>query len=124
MNEESISDANHDEAAKAFRQAGNNVQLLVRYNPAEFNRFQVNTRSLTPNVNQVYLFSFPVSVFVCMYIRILYISPHSSFYLTVLHPLILSQERLKQLNEVEEQGSPSKPSLQPEPEPVRQLYVR
>ena len=73
MNEESISDANHDEAAKAFRQAGNNVQLLVRYNPAEFNRFQVNTHSLTPNVNQVYLFSFPVSVFVCMYIRILYI---------------------------------------------------
>lgn len=73
VNEEGISDANHDEAAKAFRQAGNNVQLLVRYNPAEFNRFQ---------------------------------------------------ERLKQLNEVEEQGSPSKPSLQPEPEPVRQLYVR
>ena len=41
MNEESIGDANHDEAAEAFKQAGNHVQLLVRYSPVEFNRFQV-----------------------------------------------------------------------------------
>jgi C-terminal processing protease CtpA/Prc len=41
VNEESISDANHDEAAEAFKQAGNHVQLLVRYSPVEFNRFQV-----------------------------------------------------------------------------------
>lgn len=36
------------------------------------------------------------------------------------------QERIKQLNEVEEvQSSPSRPSMQPaEPEPVKQLYVR
>jgi guanylate kinase/C-terminal processing protease CtpA/Prc len=73
VNDESIGDANHDEAAKAFKQAGNHVQLLVRYDPVEFNRFQ---------------------------------------------------ERLKQLNEVEDHGSPSKPSIQPEPEPVRQLYAR
>lgn len=73
VNDVSVGEANHDEAARAFKQAGTQVQLLVHYNPTEFHLFQ---------------------------------------------------ERLKQLNEVEEQGSPSKPSLQPEPEPVRHLYVR
>ena len=37
----------------------------------------------------------------------------------------IPQDRLKQLNGVEDvQSSPSRPSLQPEPEPVKQLYVR
>ena len=42
MNDADIRDANHDDAAKAFKLAGNNVQLLVQYNFAEFNSFQVN----------------------------------------------------------------------------------
>ena len=55
-------------------------------------------------------------------------------YCTVLHTFLSPytctciynlQERLKQLIEVEDaQSSPSRPSFQPEPEPVKQLYVR
>lgn len=74
VNGQGISDANHDDAARAFKSAGNTVELLVQYDPVEFNLFQ---------------------------------------------------DRLKQLNGVEDvQSSPSRPSLQPEPEPVKQLYVR
>ena len=60
MNDESIGDANHDEAAKAFKQAGNHVQLLVRYDPVEFNRFQVHTYSTCVRV-----------VHVCIYLSML-----------------------------------------------------
>ena len=41
VNDQSISDANHDDAAKAFKLAGSAVQLLVQYDPVQFNRFQV-----------------------------------------------------------------------------------
>ena len=41
VNDVSISDANHDDAAKAFKLAGSVVQLLVQYDLAQFNRFQV-----------------------------------------------------------------------------------
>ena len=41
MNGQSISDANHDDAAKAFKSAGSRVELVVQYNPVEFTRFQV-----------------------------------------------------------------------------------
>ena len=41
VNDVSISDANHDDAAKAFKLAGSVVQLLVQYDLMQFNRFQV-----------------------------------------------------------------------------------
>ena len=41
VNDQSISDANHDDAAKAFKLAGSDVRLLVQYDPVQFNHFQV-----------------------------------------------------------------------------------
>lgn len=41
VNGHSISDANHDDAAKAFKSAGSKVELVVQYDPVEFDRFQV-----------------------------------------------------------------------------------
>ena len=45
MNDESIGDANHDDAAKAFKLAGSTVLLEVQYDPVEFHSFQVRVHA-------------------------------------------------------------------------------
>ena len=42
MSGQDIRDANHDDAARAFKLAGSKVELLVQYDPVEFHLFQVH----------------------------------------------------------------------------------